>query len=326
MNSKNLIIGILALTTIVGGIFAWRQYQRANTLADEVARLAKAAAERSQRRSPAERAQTDAGQPPSDTASPEGGNAWQGRMGNMRAVLDSPEAAKLMASQQRGMLDARYAGLFKSLNLTPGQLEKFKDMLLEKQNAARDVMSVAREQGLDFRNNRDEIRQLVQQTNSDIDANIIDAIGQDKFAQYQAYDQTQTQRAVATQLEQRLSYTADPLTESQSSQLVALLAANSTASADSGPRTFVAAYAGPPGGGPPMMIGGGALGGVQITDQVINSAQSFLSASQVSALRQMQSEQNDQRQLQQLIMSSGDNSGGDNNSGGQPRRTRGPRN
>jgi hypothetical protein len=354
VNSKNVIIGILALTTIGGGIFAWQQYRRANALDAEVARLAKAAAERAeradrgQRRSPGERAQTasadDAGQPsaaaprPGDAQGPGGRGNWQNRGANMRAVLDSPEAARLMASQQRGMLDTRYAALFKSLNLTPEQLAMFKDLLVEKQNAMRDVMSVAREQGLDFRGSRDELRQLVRQSNSDIDASIIAAIGQDNFAQYQNYDSTQPQRAVTTQLEQRLSYTGDPLTASQSSQLVSLLAANSGVAAnDGGPRVFTATFAGPPGGAPLMMTdggggGGGAFGGVQITDQVITSAQSFLSASQVDALRQMQTEQQDQRQLQQMLMGGGGGNpgGGDTSNngggGGQMRRGRGPRN
>jgi Spy/CpxP family protein refolding chaperone len=358
VNSKNVIIGILALTTIGGGIFAWQQYRRANALDVEVARLARAAAERAdrgQRRPPGERAQTasadDAGQPPAaaprpgDAQGPGGRGNWQNRGANMRAVLDSPEAAKLIASQQRGMLDTRYAALFKSLNLTPDQLARFKDLLVEKQNAMRDVMSVAREQGLDFRGSRDELRQLVRQSNSDIDASIIAAIGQDNFVQYQTYDSTQPQRAVTTQLEQRLSYTGDPLTASQSSQLVSLLAANSGVAAnDSGPRVFTATFAGPPGGAPLMMTGGGGggdggdggvFGGVQITDQVITSAQSFLSTSQVDALRQMQTEQQDQRQLQQLLLmgggggnpgGGGDNPANNGGGGGQMRRGRGPRN
>ncbi len=319
MNSKNIIIAILAISTIGCGVFGWQQYQRANSLGSEIAKLtkaAKASSERNQRRNSGEPAQPAPDMPPPAAQGPGRGN-WQDRGASMRALLESPEAAKLMASQQRGMLDARYAGLFKALNLSPSQLAQLKDLLVEKQNAARDVMSVAREQGLDFRTNRDEIRQLVRQAGADIDASITDIIGQDKFAQYQAYEQTQPQRAIATQLEQRLSYTGEPLTEAQSTQLIALLAENSASSSGRGNR-------------PSSRTFGGASPGVEISNQVIASAQSFLNASQIDALRQMQSEQNDQRQLQQLLMSSGgDNADGSDNAetgARSSRRSRTPRN
>lgn len=316
--SKNALIVILALTTSVSGVFAWLQYRRAEELDGRVAKLAKAAAERTergQRRGSAGRAQTSAendGQTRADAPSPSAGERGPGReerRENMRAVWNSPEAAKVRAAGQRRMIDARYAGLFKSLNLTPDQLERVKALLAEKQNAARDVMSVAREQGLDFRGNRDEFQQLIQQAGADIDGNIAALIGQDKFAQYQNYEQTQRERAVVGMIEQSLSYT-EPLSQSQSEQLVSLLAANASASQDGAP-----AGRPPPGGGP--MMGGGAFAGVEITDQVIAGAQNFLSAPQVEALRQIQSEQSDQKKLQELMSSAG--------GGGSPRGRRGGR-
>lgn len=318
--SKNALIAILALTTSVSGVFAWLQYRRADELDGRIAKLAKTVAERTerdQRRGSSGRAQTpsdNAGQTRAD-ASPDGerGPGREERRENMRAVWNSPEAAKVRAAGQRRMIDARYAGLFKSLNLTPDQLEKVKTLLAEKQNAARDVMSVAREQGLDFRGNRDEFQQLIQQAGADIDGNIAALIGQDKFAQYQNYEQTQRERAAVGMIEQSLSYTSEPLSQSQSEQLVSLLAANATASSSAAPA------GGPPGGGP--MMGGGGFAGVEITDQVIAGAQSFLSASQVESLRQIQSEQSDQKKLQELMSSAGGGRGGD----GPPRGRRGGR-
>lgn len=339
MNSKNIVIGILALTTIGAGVFGWTQMQRANELDANVAKLTKAAAERNQRRSGGEqRAQTVAVQNDDQSARSEergeqgrgGPGNWQQRGGNIRSLMESPEAAKLMASQQRGMLDTRYASLFKSLNLPPEQLAKMKDLLVEKQNAARDVMAVAREQGLDFRNNRAEIQQLIKQSSDDVDASITALIGQDKFAQYQNFDQTQSQRAVVGQIEQRLSYTAEPMTAAQSEQLVSLLAANTSAPAadGGGNRVFVTAFAGAGGGGGfgGMMPSIAITGGVEITNAVIKQAQSFLSTSQVDALRQMQAEQNDQKKLQQLMIGGGNTGGGDNsNTGGGGNNQRGRR-
>ncbi|WP_152032752.1 hypothetical protein [Ereboglobus luteus] len=304
-NIKNAAIVILALTTIGAGVFAWRQYQRANALDTQVAALNKAAEERAgrgQRRASSERRQQNPEDGQAPVADDEQRAAREERRENMRAVWESPEAVKVRTAEQRRRLDARYAGLFKKLNLSPGQIEKVKDLLVEKQNAGRDVMSVAREQGLDARANRGEIRQLIQQTGAEIDANIASVLGADKFAQYQTYEQTGSQRAVVGTIEQQLSYTSDALTQSQSEQLVSLLAANTPASSDSG------GPGGPSWGGGPMMMGGG-YGGVEITDQVVIEAQSFLSAAQVEALRQLQSEQNDQKQLRELMTSAGGGEG-----------------
>src|ERR1700760_1944148 len=47
----------------------------------------------------------------------------RGPGGGWSALMNSPEAQKLMALQQKANLDSRYAALFKSLNLTPEQLD-----------------------------------------------------------------------------------------------------------------------------------------------------------------------------------------------------------
>src|SRR4051812_32869569 len=63
--------------------------------------------------------------------------------GRFGALLANPEMQKLMAVQQKGALDSRYSSLFKQLNLSPADLEKFKNLLVEKQSAAMDVMAAA---------------------------------------------------------------------------------------------------------------------------------------------------------------------------------------
>ena len=67
------------------------------------------------------------------------------RMNNLATLLDNPEFSKLWNSQQKMALDPRYSALFKSLNLSPADLDKFKSLLVEKQAATTDVMRAARE-------------------------------------------------------------------------------------------------------------------------------------------------------------------------------------
>lgn len=217
-----------------------------------------------------------------------------GPMGRLLDLMNNPEAQRLASIQQRSTLDARYAALFKKLNLSPQQLEQFKNLLVEKRAAVADVMAAAREQGLNGRENRDEIRALVQNAQEEIDASIRSTIGESAYSQYEAFEQTQPQRTTVERLEQRLSYTDSPLSSEQSEQLVSLLAATSGETsnpANRGTRNAAARLGFPGGGG----------GGAQITDTTIQQASSVLSASQLQALQQVQQEQQAQAQLGQIV-------------------------
>ena len=303
MDSKNIIIGILALTTVSFGVYGWTQQSKVSDRDEQIAKMtARMNAKRPQQSQ--QRSGSQGSQRGGDDASRQRG---PGSGPDVRTVLQSPQARQLMASQQRGSIESRYAPLFKALNLPADQLAKFKDLLIEKQNAARDVMTVVRQEGV---TDRAEIQQLIQQAQADVDNSIGALIGADKLAQYLNYEQTGPQRAVVSQVEQRLSY-VEPLSTAQSQQLVALLAQYSPARDGGGDRAFVFNV---PGGGGPMQFGGG---GIPITGQVIEAAQAFLTPAQVDVLRQMQAEQADQQQLQQLFLEGGGGGGGGGKFGGK---------
>ena len=292
-NTKNIIIAILALTTIAGGVYSWQQRGQVKDRDAQIVRLTAAA------KSSARRAQRPEGDAQQRSPAPDNPGAGAGRSSQppnadaFRALMQSPKAMQLMASQQRGNIETRYAPLFKSLNLPPDQLAKFKDLLIDKQNAARDVITVARQEGI---TDRTEIQQLIQQAQADVDTSIASLIGTDKLAQYQNFDQTAPQRSVVSEVGQRLSYT-DPLSPAQSEQLVSLLAQYAPARDDGNSSR------------PPSRI--------SITGQVIDAAQTFLTPTQLDALRQMQAEQTDHEQLHQLMRDSG-GGGGPSGGGGPP--------
>jgi len=91
------------------------------------------------------------------------------------------------------------------------------------------------------------------------------------------------------QLQQRLSYSASPLTDDQVNQVIAIMAANAPqtgSNSGGGSGTFLPFGGGPRnGGGPP------------ITDTVVASAQGVLNDTQVAALTQLQQEQQAQAEL-----------------------------
>lgn len=215
-------------------------------------------------------------------------NRVQPESARFNAVMNSPEVQQLMAIQQKAALDGPYAALFRRLNLGPAELEKFKHLLVEKQAVIMDVMAAARNQGMGGRENRDELRQLVESNQAEIDQSIRTTLGDAVYAQYKNYETTLPQRGLVDQLGQRLSYSTTPLTDAQTEQLVGILASNTTPS-NAGSRNpvvmpMIAAF-------PRVVAAGVAGGGVRVTDEVVAQARGVLSGPQLAALQSLQQEQ-----------------------------------
>jgi hypothetical protein len=229
---------------------------------------------------------------PGEEGGPRGRGRWDG--GRFAAAMNSPEAMHLLSLQQKAALDNRYAALFKQLNLSPADLDKFKSLLVEKQSAIMDVMAAARAQGLDPQANRDQIQALIQSTQADVDSSIRAQLGDAAYAQYQGYEQTLPQRNVVDQLNTRLSYSATPLSDTQSAQLVQILSDTAAPANGNAANNPVRA-----------LLGNGGNGGTaRITDAAVAQAQTVLDAQQTAALQSLQAEQQASAQLRQLMRSS----------------------
>jgi hypothetical protein len=307
-STNGILITLLFLAAAGGAAVAWHEYQeiqelraaalrvsdtgaldrqaaarRLKELSDEIAGLKG----RIRDEAPAAVAQ--------DGSSPADGAARRPRAGaGFMAVMSSPQFQRLMAIQQKGMLDGVYAPLFKALNLSPQQLDQFKNLMVQRQQAAMDAIQAAREQGINPRSDPAAFQQAVAQAQATVDSQIQAALGDSGYAQYQQYQATLPQRSTVNQLEQSLSYTATPLTDDQASQLIQILAQASPSSGSSAAQgnPMAALF---PGGGP---MGGG---GARITQQAVTLAQGVLSAPQVQALQQLQQQQLVRQQMQQLM-------------------------
>lgn len=284
--------------------------RRERKLADEVAMLRDAPAP-----------------PPAASPSPMGGGRTMtfrsggpgGSMPGPMVALESPDMRRLMAVGQKGQLDTRYAALFKALGLPSSQLEKLKQLLIDKQNVALDVMAAARSQGLTGPDSRGQIQTLMQQANAEMDGNLKGLLGDSGYQQYQQFERTQAQRGVVDQLATRLSYTDSPLAPQQAEQLIQLLASTApTTSAAGDPgsagptRTMMFSASV---GGPAGAIGAGpnpgtvinimaGNNGSQITPEAVTQAQNLLNPTQLAALQQLQAEQQAQQQMSQLMRQS----------------------
>lgn len=315
---KNYLVAFFALTTVVAGGVAWQLNRKLHELqlasqqaVDDRAAWQKQLSDAEKRRGELEAElatlreggagasamNVEAG--PSDLPGPRGRRDFRENPGrNLAAMLEDPEFAKAWSTQQKAQLDNRYADLFRKLNLSPAELEKFKSLLVEKQTAMMDVMAAARAEGINGREGRDQLRQLVQETQSELDASIKAMLGDSGYAQYKSYEQTMPQRNTVNQLEQRLSYGGTPLQDAQADQLVQILA--ETSPRRSSPMTAAVGALGPQAN---MFFGGGNT----ITNDAINRAQGVLTTDQVAALQQLQSEQQAQRQISEAFRNSSRN-------------------
>ena len=363
---QTYVIIVLAATTVGGAIFAWSQYR-------ELVELRAAAMNRDERADMQKRVwdleklnrtlqdQIAANRDPNadmenlltDNAGerPPGGRRERGdgRDGRgrgdprdrgvqqavaLRELMSKPEVQAMISVQQKAAIEARYASLFKNLNLPPEQVEKLKNLLAERSTTMMDVMSAARDQGIDPRENQDAFRKMIADAQNEINQSIKATIGESAFAQLTTYEQTIPQRNLVNDLGSRLSYTSTPLTSTQAEQLVQILAANAPQrqSANFNPASGQSQPGDqPPGGRGPGGFGGrggdmggmalGALGGpgagmimgaldgggrgsggqATVTTAAVNQAQTVLAAPQLAALQQIQQQQQTQQQLRQLV-------------------------
>lgn len=258
--------------------------------------------------------ETGAAGAPRDPATPGAGRGGRfdprrdtAQMLAMRELVAKPEVQALISREQRSNVEIRYAALFKALNLPPDQTEKVKALLVERLATAQDVLTAAFDQGVNPRENADDLRKLMTDAQNDINRSIRSVIGEQGFAQLGTYEQTLPQRAVVNELQLRLSATDVPLSPSQAEQLVQILAANPAPTPavterpgpPPGPPRgpdFGAILGGGPGGGP-----GGAVPPVAVTTAAVAQAQTVLSPVQVRALQQIQQQQQTQQQLRQMF-------------------------
>jgi hypothetical protein len=361
-SAKTYLIVFLALTSIGGSILAWQQYSELVELraaamntserADlqkrvwELEKLNKQLRDQSAIHPSSE--DTDAmlsaitGEKPTERRDRQDGRAGRGgdpmqQFAAIRDLMSKPEVQALMSSQQKAAVEARYAALFKSLNLAPEQTEKLKSILADRQTTMQDVFMAAREQGIDPRTDRDSFQKLMEVARTDINSSIKSVIGENGFAQFESYEKTLPQRNVVNQLQQRLSYSDTPLSSTQADQLVQILAANTPAPVarpaanagaapiGQGDRAFILGGGAPGagispggrgtdggalgailggaigGGGGLLNLGGGGAATAPITSTAVSQAQAVLAGPQVAALQQLQQQQQNQQQLAKIF-------------------------
>jgi hypothetical protein len=146
----------------------------------------------------------------------EGGQGGGAAMGKMLAnMLKDPEMRKAMEQQQRMAMDMIYGSLVKQLQLSPEQEKKFKDMLLAQQ------MENVSQAGAMFDGDPEQRAKLAKELAEKRTANeekMKELLGEEKFAQYQDYNQTIGERMMLDQFARNAEISPE-----QNEQLLAIM-------------------------------------------------------------------------------------------------------
>ncbi len=294
---RDFVITALVCCVMALGAVAWRQHQSLMRWAQGEARVAVLP---ESTLAPGEEIAEPAGTSPervrawnrapltvrarlSETASP----MSQRQLAGVVEMLEDPRFLRAVASHQRSMLDARFGELFGRLDLSEEELESLRALLIEKQNAAMDVMMVSRGE-LAGQMGGSEMKTATKRAQEEIDGLIRQTLGEARYAVYKAYEQTLPQRAAVAQLQQRLSYTPEPLAPAQVEALVAVMAESGAEVRPALPGVSVVVD---PEERQAVPIMHSAAESVEITPAVIESASKVLNPRQLAALHELQEEQ-----------------------------------
>lgn len=310
---KNIVLGVFAISTVVLAVLLMQTREQLALLEQTNARTAAANKEALKQAAKAEErlAETEKDRDSIATElktlreapkpAPTAASNRRRDPAAAMAMLDNPAMQKVMAGSIKRSLDQRYATLFRKLKLSPADLDKFKDLLVEKQMSGLDVMRAAQSQGLNPATNPTEFSALMAKAEGEANDSIHTLLGDQSFGQFQDYSQNIGSYGLLDQIEQRLSYTNVPLESSQSEALLRVLSTTAKAPAMPGASNGGSAMASLMqsfGSANPMLA---ALTQPRITDQTIESAQGVLNPAQIEVLKQIQTEQQNQAASMQSL-------------------------
>lgn len=138
-------------------------------------------------------------------------------------MFKDPKMKEMIKNQQKtalgAMIDKNYRKFFTDANLTPEQSAALKDMIINKQLGAADL-GLSMFSGDQDATNRMELVQQVKAANDAADAQIKQFLGDDGFAQFQTYEKSVGERMSVSGFADQLGTGPGALTDDQQEQLI----------------------------------------------------------------------------------------------------------
>jgi outer membrane murein-binding lipoprotein Lpp len=257
---KNLVIGILLITTVVFGGLYFQQSRKATqaqvnaeglqqkvsdlqsgveeqekktavlreeldlTRADVAARAQEATKARETLQSNLASQATLASQSQAATAKTASTNKTSSPLAEM---FKNPQMKEMIKTQQKtalgAMVDKNYGKFFSDMHMTPEQSAAVKDMILSKQLAAADMGMSLFSDDMDAAK-RAEMVQKIKTAGDEADAKLKEYLGEDNFTQYQAYEKSMAERMAISGFKDQLASGPNALSSVQEQQLMQAMA------------------------------------------------------------------------------------------------------
>ncbi|HWN94013.1 MAG TPA: hypothetical protein VNT99_03185 [Methylomirabilota bacterium] len=149
----------------------------------------------------------------------EGDGALGKGMGEMLGkMMKDPAMREMMREQQKVAINMMYSGLFKDLNLSPEEKEKFKTLLTDAQ-----MKNLDSAQGLfggeDKQGSAEAIAKQTAEAKTQTDAEIKALLGDERFAIYEDYQKNMGERMQLDQFKSQIAAENMPLRDDQAVQL-----------------------------------------------------------------------------------------------------------
>lgn len=122
------------------------------------------------------------------------------RGGSLARLMESTEFVQALGQQRHAMLDARFAALFRMLNLSGEELARFKGLLVEKENVVLDVVTIS-ETTPGGRLSPESLRLGIGAAQTQVDLAIQSSLGHERYGVYREYERTLAPRATVAQLD-----------------------------------------------------------------------------------------------------------------------------
>jgi hypothetical protein len=220
-----------------------------------------------------------------DAATPaDGGRAM---MGGLAKMFQTDEGKKMLRAQTEMMLKMQYSDLPKMLKLSPQETEVVMALLADRQTAIAGNTFGAFSGDQFDETKLKEIGAKAEATGKEFNEKLKAALGDERFAQLEAYDRTLGERMMLTQLEPQLSAAGAPLDGAQRDQLLQIMSEERAKL----PKSALSAGNTDPAGAFAAMKDEGAVNQwmqqqEQFQQRVLDAAAGALNPDQINVLRQ----------------------------------------
>ena len=146
----------------------------------------------------------------------------EARLNSASILAANPKLFALYLNYYRAFVGQEFGTLYKRLGLTTEQIGKFEELMADHQDAAITLKAVALSQGL--KESNPAIETLQQQEDDTLHAAVVALLGESGFAQFHQAARLAPVWPLVNDLATRVGLTSTPLSESQASELVQIIA------------------------------------------------------------------------------------------------------